>query len=1200
MGRIYDKFGKLKYRNEAEVSQNFLVPLLTEFLGYSREEILPEHLVPAFDIPQNRDLSISTTMLSPKAKPDYIVTVDGKFVFICDSKGPNENLDEYLDQLIAYCLGLRSNLLLITNGTELRVYDANNPLFQAQDVETLDLNYLELYKLLHKANVAKYTDIQRVQMLDLPRSLQKDAESLQAERQRSVALSLSDLEEYLNRILQSTPLELPFTIRSAFEIQSHWVPADELYSFNEYEERSRGPSGNRAISFRNLLREVPNPVPFVIVGESGSGKSSLLRQLLIHQAGLCVGNDSDVVPVLVKLGQCVSGRTIIDQVIESFKGKGAAISADGVTNLLRDGRLLILMDAFDEIFEPIVSSAEREIQALIENYGKCKIIITTRYFRLPHIYPVKHYDLQRLSYQKIQTFSQSYLGNESLVFLNSITRRGLSGSASNTLLLTLLVLLYRQYKKVPVSRGQILQSIVDRVREWDSTKGERFSSALTWEARFELLAELAMACLSTGQNYSLDKASTEAVLRDSLNRLEQDRQIPRGLSLDQTISSLAATGFIDKSDEGITFWHRAFVEHFAAIELARQLEMEEQLLENSINKPEWEEILPLAVLHATHPSLLAQRIIAHNIFIAGRVLVECPQLDEAVKQQIIDALCRKSESRTLSIRRLATDLLRQIEGEYINAQFYNLLKSEFVDVKKAALVEIASRRLPDAREIVYSHVDWEVEAPTWAEGGSGNAVIAALAEFDDSESHRQIIAKWRQKPDVFTDESCHKAFMNVIRRGAVSEVIRRELLDFFFAGADEVFHGLKLHNLGDALIALNDRSMVPRLIAALDHEEKDISRPYRIVEILSSYTDDETIGLLIACVNEQKRGDYARQRLAQALCNSKGKVPLEVFEALAHDPDMIVRSHALRGLGRFAFNQVSKLILPSIHPPSHSEWHDQGNYFHVVQAAVFEVLAQHGQIELLLKEEIRPAILYQNSLEVVYESIAKDHLVSMIPFLEQLLVRLRDDREKVKVAWLLADLGRQKQAQDIVELLRPKGRISEWVTYEIVEGVHRLPSDYALSVIDDILNIAEKEAGDRSGHINSKCIEALQRIGTPDACERLTQIVEKKVTGDPGLELELALRMIEFLAPKDKEKWLIDLIEKNPQMEKDNSALRRALEILSVIGGENSLPLLQERFIKSFSPDWVSAELQVTCFWAIQNIHKRLGKLWFNEEEKDI
>src|SRR3990172_7089141 len=99
MGRIFERFGNMQFRNEAEVSQNFLIPLLTEFFEYEQSEILPEHVIPAFDIPQNRNRSIASSDIDVKARPDFVITVDGKnWVFACDSKASAENLDDHLRQ----------------------------------------------------------------------------------------------------------------------------------------------------------------------------------------------------------------------------------------------------------------------------------------------------------------------------------------------------------------------------------------------------------------------------------------------------------------------------------------------------------------------------------------------------------------------------------------------------------------------------------------------------------------------------------------------------------------------------------------------------------------------------------------------------------------------------------------------------------------------------------------------------------------------------------------------------------------------------------------------------------------------------------------------------------------------------------------------------------------------------------------------
>lgn len=110
VGRIYDALGSLTYANEAEVSQKFLVPLLAEHLGYDRNaEILPERHFAAFDIPQNRKERLSSRELL--CRPDYVLVVGSAPVAVVDSKDPNENLDDHLDQLRAYCIGAGTNQL---------------------------------------------------------------------------------------------------------------------------------------------------------------------------------------------------------------------------------------------------------------------------------------------------------------------------------------------------------------------------------------------------------------------------------------------------------------------------------------------------------------------------------------------------------------------------------------------------------------------------------------------------------------------------------------------------------------------------------------------------------------------------------------------------------------------------------------------------------------------------------------------------------------------------------------------------------------------------------------------------------------------------------------------------------------------------------------------------------------------------------
>ncbi len=59
MGSLFDRFSTNVYENEADVVLRFLMPLLTEFLGYQANEILPERNMPVLSLPLNRRSSAS-------------------------------------------------------------------------------------------------------------------------------------------------------------------------------------------------------------------------------------------------------------------------------------------------------------------------------------------------------------------------------------------------------------------------------------------------------------------------------------------------------------------------------------------------------------------------------------------------------------------------------------------------------------------------------------------------------------------------------------------------------------------------------------------------------------------------------------------------------------------------------------------------------------------------------------------------------------------------------------------------------------------------------------------------------------------------------------------------------------------------------------------------------------------------------------
>lgn len=136
------KFGKLaNLSNEATVEQFFVARLLTD-LGYSDAQIKPKASID--------ELRISKGRKSEKWRPDYAITYGGKARWICEAKGVEEDLDQWVSQSQSYCLALNSTqadnpveFFMLTNGVTTRVYrwDDATPLIEASFGDFVDGNH---------------------------------------------------------------------------------------------------------------------------------------------------------------------------------------------------------------------------------------------------------------------------------------------------------------------------------------------------------------------------------------------------------------------------------------------------------------------------------------------------------------------------------------------------------------------------------------------------------------------------------------------------------------------------------------------------------------------------------------------------------------------------------------------------------------------------------------------------------------------------------------------------------------------------------------------------------------------------------------------------------------------------------------------------------------------------------------------------
>ncbi|MCB9444071.1 MAG: NACHT domain-containing protein [Ardenticatenaceae bacterium] len=1318
MGRIFDRFHNKQFHNEAEVSQNFVIPLFTEFLGYTEDEILPERLQPAVKIPRNRDKSLDGD--DAKIKPDYMIAVGGdreRIVFSFDSKGPDERLDDHLSQLLAYAISVGVNLVATSNGQEIRVYNANDLVFQAADILSLDLQFNELRKLLHK-EVALTSATERIRSLNDDIALGRTVDSIRDEQRKIIAVQNNDFLPYLET-LYTTPiaLTLPLSISNAFQTPLKHLSAHQLYSFFPFKP-GIDLKPNLPRTYSDIIQGIYT-TSILIIGESGIGKTSLLNQIAYDLASECLHYERNLVPIFIKLGHYTSTNNIRQLILDGFSGRGVHISKEELNDLLQAGRLLLLCDAYDEVIDKHLHDLQQEIESILVNY-KCPIVVTTRHFRLPQLSLLTKYEIAPLSWTKIRVFSEMYLKEGYLDFLNEALSKGLGQLVSNTLLLTLLIFLYQRDQDLPNSQTKILEAIVNQLERWANSKTKRFQQPLSWQTRLKTLSKLAHSSFAKGDLYVIDAEAAEEILVEILSDLKTKHKVSPGTLLDEFYEQLTDTGLVHIQGNNISFWHRAFQEYLASFEIQSRLQSGIIKISDVITVPKWESILPVAAYHSPNSDGMIWELLALNVFTAGRTIIECGQTDGEAYKKTVNCLKEKCLSHHRAIRHLAVNLLKQIGGDFVGSKFRELSESpivaencEFEHIQKVALIEIARRKIPNARAIIYSYLDWQSSTRLeWMrqEVHAGASIIEALSWFDDKESQQHIVNRWITKRDMFTRDACRDALIRIANRKGLHSETKSVLFNLILneqpqqhnnsnivpSDSGEKFE-IDYWGIGSVLIEIHDIDQAMNLIAVLETTD-DSEIQAQCIRILKTFDESEVTEALIKRVEHHRINLQICERFLDVLSESGAKVPFEVFIDFVHDPlPTTVKAFAIRGLSAFPFNRIRDDVLSAIHPPSEDqllenmlsrlieqalqnytgseiiqmitgfanlqgitdeartylrdlliqsqnvseffeklaevptsddvEWSIITNLQNLpsgiirqiidrtllptrydillddwpcayarVQNEIFHLLDKHGQIPLLATPKHRPEFLYNISSETLFAAIRRSKYYTTEPYILSLIDKRMNDRQVgvqrtvVEAAWVLADLGNTEKAKEVIDKVLENVDLSkhghDWILGDILKGIHLLPEKDALSRIETIWSRLSSESPIL---LPTDCIEALERIGSHRALEKLEQIAQETYEWDGfRAEPERALRAIQVVSPIGREDWLIEFLQKDHE---DRHVVQRIIDMLGITGNEHVLPAL-EAFLNDSSE-----KFRYVAFWAIHNIHKANNRIWYDDEE---
>ncbi len=197
----------------------------------------------------------------------------------------------------------------------------------------------------------------------------------------------------------------------------------------------------------------------IIQGIAGQGKSVLLRFLCASE--LLAG---EYFPVFVELRRVSSETPLIERILSSFLSLGLTIDESHFRSLASTGKILLLLDAFDEVSDAIKPKVLTDIEDLASAYEGLRIIVTSRpnhNIQVSSFFSVVTLDnLQNEEYKfVIHKLFKDQVAADNLIKHIEEKANHVIGLLCTPLMVTLLVLSYKSYQKLPTKLSEFYDTL---------------------------------------------------------------------------------------------------------------------------------------------------------------------------------------------------------------------------------------------------------------------------------------------------------------------------------------------------------------------------------------------------------------------------------------------------------------------------------------------------------------------------------------------------------------------------------------------------------------------------------------------------------------------------------------------------------------------------------------------------------------------